>query len=189
MHSPDAKPNKSLRLSPIPLAPKALLRRVMASDNTMVRACDVVFPMISGSKELFLRFARYVDDLPGPLSDSLLADSMRSAITLVGERCGLAPITIETHLRGFGTLCEGLLSHLEHLERLAVRDSSGLTWRASQGSLADWKRTAAPPFELDLLGSLESVPAVFLRLLLLSSIVDFADVVQIGDQWPMLAEA
>lgn len=181
-----SSPVQTHRLASSPATPKQLLRRVMASDNTMVRACDVVFPIMLGSRELFLRFARFVDDLPGPLSESLLADSMRSAITLVGERCGLAPITVETHLRGFATLCEGLLTHFDHLQTVTVRDAGGSIWRATSGSLSDWKRTASPPFSVLSEDPPDGSSPLFLRLLLLSSIVDFADVVHIGDQWPSL---
>src|SRR4051812_37126231 len=79
----------------------AYLAQAIRSDQRLQRHATLVFGLVPGSKDLAMRMANYVLDLPGPSAGrTLLSVCLDAAVTNV-VKLGLVPYTISAHVDGY----------------------------------------------------------------------------------------
>ena len=139
-----------ITLTPGNVAPAALLARIFASDAALKRKSTFLFALMPGARDVCLKFAAFVGDLPGPSPGgvNLLTASVRSAVAAVDPH-GITPYTVSAHLDGFANFCGGILSHSAFLASLQPVDSIGRTWTPLLGPFPEWCRSASGAISLD----------------------------------------
>lgn len=170
---------------PVP-SPSTLVNRLLTAHPDLRRKAAFLFPLMPGSRELCIRFASYVGELPGSSGRSLLEESILSAVGAV-EELGIVPFTVATHLRGFAVLCEGLLAHAPSLLELDVRSVSGEAWHPFDGPVCDWVSAQEGPVAAVRKHSGDASLARALRVVLLSRLVGRQDLGRIGASWRRVA--
>lgn len=164
-------------------SPSAVLNRLLAKEPALRRSVFYLFPLIPGSRDLCLRLALFLGELPSPTGGTIFAKCVREAVAKV-ETLGLVPFSVATHVHGFGAFCEGLLMHIPELLEIEVLTSDGVQWRPLEGGLSVWQVGKETPLRVTAVPDVDRSLAKPLRLFLLSRLIARHDLVRLGEGWP-----
>ena len=174
------------KVGPEALSPASLLTRILAADALLRRKATFVFALMPGSRDVCLKFANYVGDLPGPQpGTSLLGASVAAAFDAVDPH-GVAPYTVAAHLEGFANFCAGMLAHSSYLLSLESVDSRGRTWNPLLGPFSDWCQDAEGAVSVHTVDP-SLIPDhldATVRLYLLSRLLTRHDLPRMVARWP-----
>ncbi len=168
--------------------PATLLSKLLLSDPALRRKATFVFPLMPGARDVCIRFASYVGELPGPNASNLLTASVTAAFANI-DSFGITPYTVGAHVDGFAAFCDGLLSYSAFLLTLRPVDATGRSWHPLQSPFAEWMSKAVAPVSIERREA-AAMPAYMdsvLRVLILSKLLTRHDLPRLGVRWPDIA--
>ena len=163
------------------------MARVFASDAALKRKSTFVFALMPGARDVCLKFAAFVGDLPGPSPSggNLLSASVASAFSAVDPH-GITPYTVSAHLDGFANFCSGILAHSAFLASLQLSDSVGSTWTPVRGPFPEWCVSASGAITVKAVAPTHNADHLeaTVRLLVLARLLTRHDLPRMVVRWP-----